>query len=103
MNNEQNVEGLNVSPAIAKPMLPAVDVSLFQQRLQNPNTFSVIWAKVWQVTKGTVYILSVQESTNSRVHPVDMYYRSPKACKAAFKRYWGKYVDESAQWSAVRQ
>lgn len=24
MNNEQNVEGLNVSPAIAKPMLPAV-------------------------------------------------------------------------------
>ena len=24
MNKEQNVEGLNVSPAIAKPMLPAV-------------------------------------------------------------------------------
>jgi len=24
MNNEQNVEGLNISPAIAKPMLPAV-------------------------------------------------------------------------------
>lgn len=24
MNTEQNVEGLNVSPAIAKPMLPAV-------------------------------------------------------------------------------
>ncbi len=24
MNNEQNVEGLNVIPAIAKPMLPAV-------------------------------------------------------------------------------
>jgi hypothetical protein len=24
MNNEQNVEGLNVSPAIAKPMLGAV-------------------------------------------------------------------------------
>ena len=27
MNNEQNVEGLNVSPAIAKPMLPAVFLS----------------------------------------------------------------------------
>lgn len=26
MNTEQNVEGLNVSPAIAKPMLPAVRV-----------------------------------------------------------------------------
>ncbi len=28
MNNEQNVDGLNVSPAIAKPMLPAVFSSI---------------------------------------------------------------------------
>lgn len=31
MNKEQNVDGLNVSPAIAKPMLPAVFSTVFDQ------------------------------------------------------------------------
>lgn len=41
MNTEQNVDGLNVSPAIAKPMLPAV--------------YPLIDNKRWYAENGTVY------------------------------------------------
>lgn len=36
MNKEQNVEGLNVSPAIAKPMLAAVYVATWQEEGDEP-------------------------------------------------------------------
>lgn len=103
MNSEQNVQPTSESGNSTKPVLPAVAVPLYNQALKNPNTFSIVWAKVWQLTKDTVYILSVQESKSSRVTSVDLYYNSPKAAKDAFKRYWGKHIDEAAQWSDVRQ
>lgn len=42
MNNEQNVEGLNISPAIEKPMLPAV-FSLDAIILYMENTSEESW------------------------------------------------------------
>ena len=49
MNNEQNVEGLNVSPAIAKPMLPAVFVGqvLFRGKFNRnaPSEMAIVTGK----------------------------------------------------------
>jgi len=44
MNKEQNVDGLNVSPAIAKPMLPAVfgEIGCFVKMRGSRNKHKVL-------------------------------------------------------------
>ena len=49
MNNEQNVEGLNVSPAIAKPMLPAALSVEEIMKLRNQLPDSWKWHKCYEL------------------------------------------------------
>ncbi len=68
MNNEQNVEGLNVSPAIAKPMLPAVFVGqvLFREKFNRNAPSEIVEVTVGKVGKKYFYLTGWEER-----YPID--------------------------------
>jgi hypothetical protein len=68
MNNEQNVEGLNVSPAIAKPMLPAVFVGqvLFREKFNRNAPSEIVEVTVGKVGKKYFYLTGWAER-----YPID--------------------------------
>ena len=68
MNIEQNVEGLNVSPAIAKPMFPAVFVGqvLFREKINRNAPSEIVEVTVGKVGKKYFYLTGWEET-----YPVD--------------------------------
>ena len=68
MNKEQNVEGLNVSPAIAKPMLPAVFVGqvLYREKSNRNEPLEIVEVTVGKVGKKYFYLTGWEER-----YPID--------------------------------
>lgn len=68
MNNEQNFEGLNVSHAIAKPMLPAVFVGqvLFREKFNRNAPSEIVEVNVGKVGKKYFYLTGWEER-----YPID--------------------------------
>lgn len=68
MDNEQNVEGLNVSPAITKPMLPAIFVGqvLYREKSIRNEPSEIVEVTVGKVGKKYFYLNGWEEQ-----YPVD--------------------------------
>lgn len=70
MNNEQNVEGLNASPAIAKPMLAEVlstNADLFGKKLEY-NKGDVV---VWKGNKAAILKIGCDFKCDFRAHVLE--------------------------------